>query len=73
MPLKVNVALEESPTAGKNRVPADVAQMIAKISDRVKLGVAILASEGVDHVCCEPMTRAKNICNGEEVSAWPYR
>ena len=62
VPLEVLLTLEEPSTARVHRVPPHTAEVVAQVRDRVELCVAVLASQCVNHVRGEPMTRAQDVC-----------
>ena len=61
VPLEIDVAFEEPSATRVDGVPADVAQVVPQVSERVELRVAVLAGQRVDHVGGEPMTSAEDV------------
>lgn len=64
MALVVDLALEEPATARVHGVPADVAQVVPQVRERVQLRVAVLARQRRDHLRGEPVAGAQDVWGG---------
>lgn len=61
VPLEIDFTFEEPSATRVDGVPADVAQVVAQVSERIEPHIAVLAGQGGDHVGREPVTGAEDV------------